>query len=62
VTAGVIVGGYCSIGENCFIGINSSLRNRISIGTGVFVGMGAVVTKSFQDGVTIIGNPARIKE
>lgn len=62
VTAGVIVGGYCRIGENCFIGINSSLRNRISIGANVFVGMGAVVTKSFQDGITIIGNPARIKE
>jgi len=62
VTAGVIVGGYCRIGENSFIGINASLRNRISIGMNVFVGMGAVVTKSFKDGVTIIGNPARIKE
>ncbi len=62
ITAGVIVGGFCKIGSNCFIGINASLRNRISIGNDVFVGMGAVVVKSFGDGVTVIGNPARIKE
>lgn len=60
VTAGVIVGGFCRIGYDCFIGLNASLRNRISVGSNVFIGIGAVVTQSFQDGVTILGNPARI--
>lgn len=59
LTAGVIVGGYCEIGEHCFIGINSSLRNRIVLDTNTFVGMGAVVTKSFYGGVTVLGNPAK---
>jgi UDP-3-O-[3-hydroxymyristoyl] glucosamine N-acyltransferase len=61
ITAGVIVGGYCKIGSSSFIGINAALRNRISLGKNITVGMGAVVTKSFGDGVTVIGNPAKLK-
>lgn len=58
VTAGAIVGGFDEIGENAFIGLNAILRNRIVIGRGVTIGMGAVVTKSVEDSVTVIGNPA----
>jgi len=32
--------------------------NKISIGAGSIVGLGAVVTKSFGAGVTLAGNPA----
>jgi UDP-3-O-[3-hydroxymyristoyl] glucosamine N-acyltransferase len=58
ITACVEISGSVSIGENCTIGPNSSLMNKISIGSGSVVGLGAVVTKSFGDGVTIVGNPA----
>lgn len=59
VTAGTVVGGYCRIGEGCFIGINSCLRNRINIGDNVVVGMGATVTKGVESGITVVGNPAK---
>ena len=58
VTAGVIVGGFDEIGEGAFIGLNAILRNRIKIGSNVIIGMGAVVTKSVEDNLTVIGNPA----
>ena len=59
IPAGVIVGGFARIGENTFVGINSSIRNRKTIGKNVFVGMGSVITKNIEDGITVVGNPAR---
>lgn len=58
IVAGSVVGGYTEIGQGAFLGINSSVRNRKVIGDNVLVGMGAVVTKSFEDKCTIVGNPA----
>ena len=38
------------------------IRQGLTIGAGAVVGMGAVVTKDVPDGVTVVGNPARILE
>ena len=59
ITAGVIVGGYDIVGENAFLGLNATLRNRIEIGDGSFLGMGAVVTKSVARDTVVVGNPAK---
>ena len=59
ITAGVVVGGFVEAQEGAYIGINAVIRNRISLGTNSFVGMGATVTKSVSDGITVVGNPAR---
>lgn len=59
IPAGAIVGGFCEVKEGAFIGINATLRNRINIGEKAFVGMGAVVTKSIPEGITVVGNPAK---
>lgn len=59
IPAGAIVGGFCEIKEGAFVGINATLRNRIVIGEKAFVGMGAVVTKSIPEGITVVGNPAK---
>lgn len=59
ITGCVNISGSAVIGENCWIGPNSTIRNGIKIGNNCTIGMGAVVTKSFSDsGITIIGNPA----
>lgn len=60
IVAGAVIGGSCEIGNNCFIGINASIKNKVKIGNNVTVGMGAVVVKDVPDGVTVVGNPARI--
>lgn len=59
IPAGVIVGGFDVIEENVFIGINSTLRNRIRIGKNSMIGMGSVVTKDIPSNITVMGNPAR---
>jgi hypothetical protein len=48
-----------SIGEYCWIGANAIILPGVKIGNRCVVGAGAVVTKSFGDGVTLVGVPAR---
>ncbi len=48
------------IGKNCFIGGNSIIMPGVRLGDSVIVGSGSVVTKSFDGGVIIAGNPAKI--
>ena len=62
VTAGAIVAGFGNLGVHTYLGVNSSIRNRIDLGRNTLVGMGAVVTKSVEAGITVIGNPAHIYE
>lgn len=59
LAAGTVVGGFTNIGTNSFVGLNATLKNRISIGENSFVGMGAAVMKAFPKDVSMIGNPAK---
>lgn len=59
ITAGCVIGGFDVIQEDVFIGINSTLRNRIVLGKGCVVGMGATVTQNVPENVTVVGNPAK---
>lgn len=59
ITAGAVVGGFVDAKERAYVGINAVIRNRISLGEDSFVGMGATVTKTVENGVTVIGNPAK---
>ncbi len=59
ITAGAVVGGFVEAYEGAYIGINAVIRNRITLGKNCFVGMGATVTKAVDEGVTVVGNPAK---
>ena len=59
IAAGAIIGGFDVIGEGTFIGINACIRNRITMGTGSMIGMGATVVKGVDSKQTVVGNPAR---
>lgn len=59
ITAGAIVAGFVDMGENTYLGVNSCIRNRISLGSNCIIGMGAVATKAVEEGTTVAGNPAR---
>jgi bifunctional UDP-N-acetylglucosamine pyrophosphorylase/glucosamine-1-phosphate N-acetyltransferase len=47
------------IGENVFIGSNSSLIAPLEIGDGAMTGAGSVVTRDVPEGERVAGNPAR---
>jgi acetyltransferase-like isoleucine patch superfamily enzyme len=48
------------IGENCDLGVGSIILPGVSIGAGVQVGAGAVVTKDVPANAVIAGVPARV--
>ena len=51
--------GSISIGNNVFIGANSTILYDVSIGNNVIIGAGSVVTKDIPDGVVAVGIPCR---
>lgn len=57
--AGVAVGGVARIGEAAYLGMNASVRQRVSIGPDATIGMGAVVLGDVPGGQTWAGVPAR---
>lgn len=59
VTAGAVVGGFAHIGDGTFVGINSTIKNRLDVGQTCIIGMGSNVTKSVDDTATVVGNPAK---
>lgn len=50
------IGGRTVIGENTWIGFGATLRNGIQVGNNARTNMGAVVTKSVEDGAAVSGN------
>lgn len=59
LTCGVIVAGYCDLKDHCFVGLSSTLRNRITIGENSIIGLGAAVIKPVPDSTAVVGNPAK---
>ena len=56
--AGVSLGGGVRIGRAAYLGMNSSVRERMSVGAYATIGMGAAVLSNVPDGETWIGVPA----
>ncbi len=59
LVAGSEINGSVQIGEDCWIGPLSTIRDGLIIGQSSIVGMGAVVTRDVPRGTTVAGNPAR---
>jgi sugar O-acyltransferase (sialic acid O-acetyltransferase NeuD family) len=61
IGTGVAVLGYCRIGRGAYIAPGAVIRERTTIGEEAIVGIGAIVTRDVADGMTVIGNPARVR-
>lgn len=48
------------MGNNVWIGANSTICGGVEIGDGSIIGAGSVVTKDIPSGVVAVGNPCRI--
>jgi acetyltransferase-like isoleucine patch superfamily enzyme len=59
VVAGAEVSGSVTIGDDTWIGPQATIRDGLTIGAGVLVGIGSVVVKNIEAGTTVKGNPAR---
>jgi serine acetyltransferase len=55
-------GGVPVLGNRVEVGAGAIILGDISIGSDCKVGAGSVVLKSFPDGSTLVGNPARLLE
>jgi sugar O-acyltransferase (sialic acid O-acetyltransferase NeuD family) len=58
ISSHVVVSGHVRIDECCFIGVNATLRNAITIGASTLIGAGAVVMKSTKPGSVYLGTRA----
>lgn len=52
--------GPIKIGNNVFVGMNSTILPNVSIGNNVVIGAGSVVTKDIPDNSVAAGVPARV--
>lgn len=60
LTACAELSGGVVIGAGAWLGPNCSIVQKVGVGPGAFVGIGAVVTKDVPANATVAGNPARL--
>lgn len=60
IAPGVHLGGDVAIGEGSLVGIGATVLPQRQVGAWSTIGAGAVVVNDVGDGVTAVGNPARI--
>jgi len=60
ITACVEISGSVKIGKKVWIGPNSSIIDKIIVGDNSTIGLGTVVTKSFEENSIVVGVPARL--
>lgn len=55
-------GGICevTIGDNCFIGINSTILGKVNIGNNVTIGAHSLVLCDIPDNAVAVGAPAKV--
>lgn len=59
-TQGPELGKPINVGEDCWFGGSCIILPGVTIGRGVTVGAGSVVTKDVSDFCVVAGNPARV--
>ena len=52
--------GRVTVGDNVFVGANTTILPGVHIGNNVVIGAGSVVTRSIPDNTVAAGNPAKI--
>ena len=58
IAAGTVIAGFVVVEDDVYIGVHASIKNRVRIGKGAKIGMGAVVIRDVPPGAIVAGNPA----
>ncbi len=61
-TSHVVLSGHCHVKERAWFGVNSTIRDGLTIGEGSLIAMGAVITKSTDADGLYMGAPAKKQE
>jgi UDP-3-O-[3-hydroxymyristoyl] glucosamine N-acyltransferase len=59
IAAGTILCGAVRIGTQCWIAPNVTIRERLEVGSGAYIGLAANVIRNVSDNEIVVGNPAR---
>jgi sugar O-acyltransferase (sialic acid O-acetyltransferase NeuD family) len=60
ISPNAALAGGVTLGQRVWVGGCASVRQLTSVGQASTVGMGAVVIKNVEPGVTVVGNPAQV--
>jgi sugar O-acyltransferase (sialic acid O-acetyltransferase NeuD family) len=61
-TSHVVLSGHCHVKERCWFGVNSTIRDGLTIEEGTLVAMGSLITKNTESFGFYLGNPAKKQE
>jgi sugar O-acyltransferase (sialic acid O-acetyltransferase NeuD family) len=61
-TSHVVLSGHCIVGENSWLGVNSTIRDSIRIMPKTLIAMGSLITKDTEEDGFYIGSPAKKQE
>lgn len=59
IAAGTITCGGCVIGQGCWVAPNVSIKQKLRVGDGSYIGLGSVVIRDVDPGTTVAGVPAK---
>lgn len=59
VASHVVISGFCRVGRWSYLGVNSTVRDELSLAEDCVIGAGAVVVKDTEARQVYVGNPAR---
>lgn len=61
LTSHVVVSGFCEIGEGCFLGVNATLGDNVTIAKDIVFAAGALTVKNLEaEGQVYVGSPAHL--
>jgi sugar O-acyltransferase (sialic acid O-acetyltransferase NeuD family) len=58
-TSHVVLSGNCYVKERSWFGVNSTIRDGLTIGEGCLIAMGSLITKSTENDSFYMGSPAK---
>lgn len=61
-TSHIVLSGHCEVKENCWIGVNATIRDYMTIAPKTLIAMGSLITKSTEENGFYMGNPAKKQE